>query len=318
MQDEAGHVLVADDEPNTIRWAEMNLKMAGFDVSTASEGPSALEKTIAARPDLVLLDVVMPRMDGFEVCRRLRRDPRTKYTSVIFLTASDNQSDLIKGLDAGADDFLVKPVDPDELIARIRRMIRRSRQMRGVNPLTQLPGNSDILEELKLHVASPDPFALLYIDLDNFKSFNDYYGFARGDVAIKTLADVLRQTVQPMSETSAFLGHIGGDDFAALVPAESAESVAQATIDGWEERVEELYGARERQQGYVEVVDRRGDLRRFPLVSVSIGIASNLRREIKSHWEAAEIAREMKERAKTKDGSCVSVDRRETPVTITL
>ena len=316
MQDDAGHVLVADDEPNTVQWAQLNLKMAGFDVSTAAEGRSALEKAVTGRPDLVLLDIKMPHVDGFEVCRRLRQDPRTKYTSVIFLTASDNQADLIKGLEVGADDYLVKPADPDELIARVKRMIRRSRQMRGVNPLTQLPGNSDIVEELKLRVASPDPFALLYVDLDHFKSFNDYYGFARGDVAIRTLAEVLKD--HAAEDADRFLGHIGGDDFVVIVPAERAEVVADEIISGWAAEVAELYGPKERQDGYVEIVDRRGKLRRFPLVTVSIGIASNLKREINTHWEAAEIAREMKQRAKGQEGSCYSIDRRETPATITL
>jgi diguanylate cyclase (GGDEF)-like protein len=257
-------------------------------------------------------------MDGLEVCRQLRRDPRTKYTSVIFLTARDMQSDRIAGLEAGADDYLIKPVDPDELIARVKRMINRARQMRSVNPLTQLPGNVEIGEELQLRVSEGRPFALLYIDLDNFKSYNDRYGFARGDMAIKSLAEDIRDAVSRREGEAGFVGHVGGDDFAAIVSADIAEDLAQEIIDGWDAKVAELYQPEERQRGYVEVLDRKGELRRFPLVGVSIGIATNRKRHISTHWEAAEIAREMKERSKAQEGSAFSIDRRETPRTITL
>jgi diguanylate cyclase (GGDEF)-like protein len=292
--------------------------MAGFEVSTALEGRTALGDIVALRPDLVLLDVAMPHLDGFEVCRELRRDPRTKYTSVMFLTGRDSLEDRITGLDAGADDYLVKPIDPDELIARVKRLIRRSRQMRSVNPLTQLPGNVEVQEELKLRVASPNPFSLLYIDLDNFKSFNDHYGFARGDVAIKALADLILRTVGRIVGTAGFVGHVGGDDFVAIVPAEAGEDVAQDIVAGWDALVGDLYEPKEKRLGYVEVLDRRGEIRRYPLVTVSVGIASDQRREIKSHWEAAEIAREMKQRAKGVDGSTISIDRRQTPAEIRL
>lgn len=318
IHDDVGHVLVADDEPNTVRWAEMNLNMAGFKVSTASEGQAALDSIINLRPDLVLLDISMPYVDGFEVCKELRRDPRTKFTSVIFLTGRDDREDRIAGLEAGADDYLVKPVDPDELIARIKRMIRRGREMRSVNPLTQLPGNVEIAEEIKLRVGSDSTFALLYIDLDNFKSFNDHYGFARGDAAIKTLADIAGGSIESIAGRDGFLGHVGGDDFVANVAAEVAEDLAKDIIGKWDEQVNSLYELKEQQLGFVEVLDRRGEVRRFPLVTVSIGIATNQKRQISSHWEAAEIAREMKQRAKSQEGSTYSIDRRETPVEITL
>jgi diguanylate cyclase (GGDEF)-like protein len=315
---DAGHVLIADDEPNTLKWAEMNLNMAGFHVSTALEGQSALQHIIELRPDLVILDVGMPYLDGLQVCREMRSDPRTKYTSVIFLTGHDERNDRIAGLEAGADDYLVKPIDADELIARIRRLIRRAQQMRAVNPLTQLPGNVDIGDELKLRVESEANFGLLYIDLDNFKSFNDYYGFARGDVAIKRLADGIRESVERLAGREGFIGHIGGDDFVAIVPAEVAESVAQDIIEKWDSRVTELYEAKEVQLGFVEILDRRGEVRRFPLTTVSIGIATDEKRAITTHWQAAEIAREMKQKAKKEDVSSYSIDRRETPAEIRL
>jgi diguanylate cyclase (GGDEF)-like protein len=315
---DAGHVLIADDEPNTLKWAEMNLNMAGFHVSTALEGQSALQHIIELRPDLVILDVGMPYLDGLQVCREVRSDPRTRYTSVIFLTGRDERNDRIAGLEAGADDYLVKPIDADELIARIRRLIRRAQQMRAVNPLTQLPGNVDIGDELKLRVESEANFGLLYIDLDNFKSFNDYYGFARGDVAIKRLAEGIRESVDRLAGREGFIGHIGGDDFAAIVPAQVAESVAQDIIEKWDSRVTELYEAKEVQLGFVEILDRRGEVRRFPLTTVSIGIATDEKRAITTHWQAAEIAREMKQKAKKEDVSSYSIDRRETPAEIRL
>src|SRR5687768_6052052 len=139
-------------------------------------------------PDLVLLDVMMPKVNGYEVCQRLRADTRTKNISIIMLTVKTLSADKVVGLTAGADDYMIKPFDPVELSARVKTVLRRSKEMRAINPLTQLPGNVQIQDEVNKNLALAQPFAMLHIDLDNFKAFNDHYGFLRGDEAIKLLA----------------------------------------------------------------------------------------------------------------------------------
>lgn len=303
-------ILVADDDEDIVRFVEVNLRLEGFEVMTAHDGEAALGAAYDALPDLMLLDVMMPKIDGFEVCQRLRTDPRTKNMSVIMLTAKSLSADKVVGLTAGADDYMIKPFDPVELIARVKSALRRSREMRAINPLTQLPGNVQIQEEVATCVSKADPFALMYIDLNDFKAFNDYYGFARGDEVIKLLARCAGSAVQETAGADAFLGHIGGDDLVAIVHPDKAEAAAQKVIDCWDAEIANLYDAEDAERGYIEVADRRKELHKFPLTSVAIGIATNVNRPIESHWEAAEIATEMKTFAKTQGKSAYAIDRR--------
>ena len=303
-------ILVADDDEDIVRFVEVNLRLEGFEVATAPDGEQALQSAYDLMPDLVLLDVMMPRIDGFEVCQRLRADPRTKNMSVIMLTAKSLSADKVVGLTAGADDYMIKPFDPVELVARVKSALRRSREMRAINPLTQLPGNVQIQEEVAGRVAAGEAFALLYIDLNGFKAYNDYYGFARGDEVIKLLARCAGTAVQEAAGSDAFLGHIGGDDFVALVHPDVAEVAAKALIECWDNEIPKLYDESDSARGYIEVADRRKEMHRYPLTTVSVGIATNVNRPIRSHWEASEIATEMKTFAKSQGKSAYAIDRR--------
>lgn len=303
-------VIVADDDEDILRFVEVNLRLEGFDVVTVSDGEAALEAAFDRNPDLILLDVMMPKLDGYEVCQRLRSDSRTKHCSVIMLTAKSLSADKVVGLTSGADDYMIKPFDPMELVARVKSALRRSREMRGLNPLTRLPGNIEIQEQAAKRVADEEPFALMYIDLDNFKSFNDHYGFLRGDEVIKLLGKTIGGAIEKIAPNGAFVGHIGGDDFIAIVHAEKAEAVARELISRWDQDILKLYDPADAEVGSIEVADRKGEVHRFPITTVSIGIATNRHRPIGSHWEASEIASEMKQFAKRESSSSFAVDRR--------
>lgn len=303
-------ILVADDDDDILRFVEVNLRLEGFAVAVASDGAAALQAARELMPDLALLDVMMPGLDGFEVCQRLRADARTKHISVIMLTAKSLSADRVVGLTSGADDYIIKPFDPIELVARVKSALRRAREMRAVNPLTQLPGNVQVQEEVSKRVVEGRPFALMYIDLDNFKSFNDYYGFLRGDEVIKQLATCASEAVVQWAPEDSFLGHVGGDDFVALIDPERAEKVATEICSCWDRVIPDLYDSEDAARGYIMVADRRSQMHRFPLVTVSIGIATNTIRPITSHWKAAEIATEMKQFAKREPRSSFALDRR--------
>jgi diguanylate cyclase (GGDEF)-like protein len=304
-------VLVADDDEDIVRFVEINLRLEGFEVATASDGEEALRIACDLLPDLVLLDVMMPKIDGFEVCQKLRNDSKTKGISVIMLTAKSLSADKVVGLTAGADDYIIKPFDPMELIARVKSAMRRSKEMRDVNPLSHLPGNVQIEAEVQQRVEAGTPFALMYADLDNFKAFNDHYGFMRGDGAIKLLATTIALVMERhASQGNTFVGHVGGDDFIVAMDPDSVEAAAKEICDAWDRQLPSLYDSEDVFRGYIEVHDRRKEAHRYPLATVSIGIATNQRRPIKSHWEAAEIAGEMKSFAKRLEGSGYAIDRR--------
>ena len=181
-------LLVVDDDPFIARLLEIELAAAGYQVRVANDGEQAIQLVQQDAPDLVITDVMMPHVDGFELTRLLRQDPRTAAVSVIILTARGLSADKLEGFAIGADDYIVKPFDTPELLARVRGVLRRSKEMKDESPLTGLPGNVRIQEEIEERVSSGNEFALLYADLDQFKAFNDHYGFARGDQVIQELA----------------------------------------------------------------------------------------------------------------------------------
>ena len=303
-------ILVVDDDPDIARFVEVNLRTYGYEVHMASDGLQALEKAHEVRPDLILLDVMMPNLDGFEVARRLRSDPRMANVNIIMLTAKAMSADKVLGLTAGADDYIIKPFDPIELVARVKGVLRRAGEMKAMSPLTGLPGNLRIQDEIHRLVESEQPFALLYADLDNFKAYNDHYGFLRGDAAIQLTARILQDVVTEAVGEGAFIGHVGGDDFVAVSPPEKAEALAQAIVDRFDAERATLYDEEDADRGYIEVVNRRQEVQRFPLLSISIGVATTARRKFTHREEAVAVATELKEYAKRTVGSSWAVDRR--------
>jgi len=304
-------ILVVDDDRDICRSIEVVLRLEGYDVRIAHEGEDALEQATRAQPDLVLLDMMMPGIDGYEVTKRLRHDPRTATASIIMLTARALPADKVLGLTAGCDDYIVKPFDPSELVARVQSALRRSRQMREVSPLTGLPGNFQIAHELERLVAEEsNDFAVLYADLDDFKAYNDHYGFMRGDEAIRATGRLLTESLARVKTEPRFAGHIGGDDFVLITGAAQAETIAQDIVRNFDAFAPTLYDQEDRQRGYIEVADRRGVLHHYGFLSISVGVASSAVRPIISQWEASAVASEMKAVAKRKVGSSYEIDRR--------
>ena len=303
-------VLVVDDDPDILQFVRVNLELEGYETSTAANGRIALDAATAAPPDLVLLDVMMPEMDGLTVLRRLRSTPSTTSVPVILLTAKALAEDRVRGLNLGADDYITKPFDVEELMARVRTVLRRAQQMRDLSPLTGLPGNFRIARELEERVQGTDLFAIVHADLDNFKAFNDHYGFLRGDAVIKFTAEVLVRAASDANDPDGFVGHVGGDDFVAVLDPLVVEEFCKATIRAFDDGILDFYDTADALQGYIEVTDRRGERHAFPIVSLSMGVATNAHRRITSEWEASAVASEMKEFAKRQPGSVYQIDRR--------
>jgi diguanylate cyclase (GGDEF)-like protein len=303
-------ILVVDDDPDIARFVEVNLRSAGYDVNVASDGEEALQRATEIHPDLVLLDVMMPRIDGFEVAQRLRRNPHTANTSIIMLTAKALSTDKVLGLTAGADDYIIKPFDPIELLARVKGTLRRAREMRNLSPLTGLPGNIRIQEEIERLVQDERDFAVLYCDLDNFKAYNDHRGFVQGDRMIQATARIIQDAVLEFSGPEGFVGHVGGDDFVAVVNPDASDNAAKRIVERFDAGIGEFYEPEDLERGHVEVEDRRGELQKTPLVSISIGVAMTGKRKFSHYVEAVNIATEMKTFAKRKAGSSFAIDRR--------
>lgn len=303
-------VLVVDDSPEIARMVEVVLLAAGYTVQVARDGEEALEKIREFPPDLIILDVMMPRMDGFELTRLLRQDPSMSGVSIIILTAKGLSADRLVGLTVGADDYILKPFDVGELLARVRGVLRRTQELKAMSPLTGLPGNVWIEREIERRVRAKEQFAVLYADIDHFKAFNDRYGFARGDGVLRATARLLQETALEVGGAGSFVGHVGGDDFVVVTTQERARDVAQAAITRFDREIPSLYDPSDAARGHVEAQDRQGRPVRFPLVSISIGISSTERDHFAHYAEAVALATEMKSFTKRAPGSSWAIDSR--------
>lgn len=303
-------ILVIEDDPLIQQVLRFQLEAAGYLVRTAENGALGLELIEAEPPDLVLTDLMMPVMDGHEVCRRLRRDFRTAQIPVILLTAKSEVSDKVMAFDLGANDYLVKPHNREELLLRVRNLLNWSRVQREANPLTGLPGNLAIEKEVLKRLDSREPFVFLYIDADNFKAYNDYYGYQRGDDAIRLMARIISDVVNENGSASDFVGHVGGDDFVAITRPEKFDAVGQELIQRFDREIVPLYRPEDRKRGHIRVLNRRGEEEEFPLMSLTVAAIPSSRYHITHLAQLNDLASELKQYGKTRKGSIIVSERR--------
>ncbi|MBI4349227.1 MAG: response regulator [Elusimicrobia bacterium] len=299
-------VLVTDDDANIRALLQDVLESQGYQVDTACDGQEALDKINRQPPDLVLLDVEMPIMTGWEVVGKLKSDTLLQHLPVLLLTSLSRAEDKIQGLDLGADDYLTKPFNPGELLARVRSTLKRKRVVLEANPLSRLPGNISIEREINARIASGGRFAVLYADLNNFKAFNDRYGFKRGDEVIQKTAQILLSARIP----GDFVGHVGGDDFIMVTTLEHSEPACRKIVTDFELMAPALYDPEDQARGYIEITDRQGQMARFPFVGVAVGAVTNEIRPLTSIGLISALGAEMKKFAKRSPRSAYAFDRR--------
>lgn len=302
-------ILLADDSATLRFLVSEVLTEAGFTVVQAEDGQDAVEKTYKENPDLLILDYDMPRKTGFEVVREIRSRTGYLHTPIIIFTADTHKSTKMEGLGLDIDDYLNKPADGDEIVARVKLLLKRNKQKMDSNPLTRLPGNPSIQARVESEIASKRPFAVLYCDLNNFKAYNDKYGFAAGDRILTAVANMIVKAAG-LDETS-FVGHIGGDDFIVVCSFAKAQEIAQSIIQQLDEAAPAFYNETDRAQGFMESVNRKGEKERFKFLSVGIGIVHNTQRPLTSFAMVSNIGSELKCLAKRHEGASYFVlDRR--------
>lgn len=300
-----GRILLVAEGSDPARHLAAELEGRGHEVLRATSS-AALDRAMIDRPDLLLLDAGEHSVD---VVRQLRADPMTAWLPVVVLTAAQDAVDRSLLLASGADDVVSTPYDLLELTSRIEGTLRRSADVRSLSPLTGLPGNHRIEVEVAARTASGSPYAVCHVDLDEFKAFNDAYGFQRGDGLLLLLAACLQRAVLKAGEPTPFLGHVGGDDFVVVCLPEQAEPLCSRALDDFARLSPQHYDLVDARRGFLETVDRRGEHRETPLVSVSVGIALH-RGGPGDHRRVVATATEMKAVAKRERGSYVAVDRR--------
>ncbi|MDR1496004.1 MAG: response regulator [Clostridiales Family XIII bacterium] len=302
-------ILIVDDSPFFRGQLKLTLSKE-YEVIEAGLGAEGLDLVKREKPDLVLLDVVMPDYSGFDICRILRDSESNNLMPIIMITSQDAQEDILIGLEYGADDYVKKPFNERELLSRIRNIFRRIDRNRNANPLTGLNGNIEIQRDVESRISRGLSFAVVYADLDNFKAYNDVYGYSNGDRIIVLTADILADQVALFGNPDDFIGHVGGDDFIIVTSPDKVEAICQSIIDEFDDKVLSFYNEEDRETGVITTMNRKGETDTFPLMTISLAVITNERRELHGHIEIGEIAAEVKKKLKTMPGSNFFIDRR--------
>ncbi|MCI9286721.1 MAG: diguanylate cyclase [Clostridia bacterium] len=269
-----------------------------------------IETALKNIPSLIIINEDSIDKDIIELCRKIREDDDNSITPIVVLGDSRDKDHRVSILKIGVEYYIVKPMDTDYLYYTIKNIVRLMYTNRRVSPLTGLPGNVQIQTEIKKRLLKKEEFAILYFDLDNFKSYNDLYGFAKGDEIIKFTAKTITRNVHSSNSESCFVGHIGGDDFIAIVENANYEEICKNVIKEFDENVLQYFTLEDAERGYVEVANRRGIIEQFPLTSISIGVVDVDKGRFKNALEIGEVGAQVKHVSKTIVGSSYAIDRR--------
>ena len=302
-------ILIVDDDAD-IRDVLMLTLSEQYEVFQAGNGLEGFHLVQTKSPNLILCDYKMPVMDGRQFCQKLKKDILLQHIPIIMLTGKGELKDKVGGIDAGADDYIVKPFEPEELLARIKMILRRTARSLDANPLTHLPGNVSIMDELQYRIDSKNIFAVGYADLDKFKAYNDKYGFERGDEVIRESARILIKAIREKGGVDAFLGHIGGDDFVFISDDDKADDIAKKIIEDFDKISPNFYNEEDKKRGFIITKDRQGNEIKLVFLSISIAIVSNAIQKITHLAQVGEIGAELKKYAKSLEGSVSVRDKR--------
>jgi len=284
-------LLVVEDDVDIGNMLKIYFSGMDFDVDVAVRGSDALEKTKQVLPHLIVLDIMLPDIDGYEVCRNLRTNMRTSHIPVIFLTQKDERSDKLQGLELGADDYITKPFDIEELKLRVQGAIKRSERESLTDPRSGLPAGRLIEEQLR-RIIREKGWALLDARVNSFEPFKDVYGFVAGDDVLRFTAMMIGEVVDEMGTTSDFIGHAGGDNFIVLTKEEKADAIKTRLKERFDNEVQTHYNFMDRELGFVQAPAADGTTVKVPFMTMSVGIVSPSAQSFSDIREITELAAE--------------------------
>jgi diguanylate cyclase (GGDEF)-like protein len=284
-------LLIVEDDVDIGNMLKIYFGGMEYDVDVAVRGSDALEKTKQVLPHLIVLDIMLPDIDGYEVCRNLRTNMRTSHIPVIFLTQKDERSDKLQGLELGADDYITKPFDIEELKLRVQGAIKRSQQQSLTDPRSGLP-SSRLIEDQLRRIIREKGWALLDARVNYFDSFKDVYGFVAGDDVLRFTAMLIGEVVDELGTTADFIGHAGGDNFIIITHEAKADAIKARLKERYDQEVQTHYNFMDRQQGYIVAPDENGRQVESPLMTLAVGVVSPVTHYFADIREITEIAAE--------------------------
>ena len=269
-----------------------------------------IDITLKNIPSLIIINEDSIDRDIASLCKQIRTDEDNQITPIIVVSSNTDKYHKLEVLEQSVEYYIKKPVDTEYLYYTIKNLDRLLKMNRRISPLTGLPGNVQIHAELKKRITNKEEFSVLYLDLDNFKAYNDVYGFLKGDQIIEYTANTILKCIHQNFSENYFVGHIGGDDFIAIVPTLKVDSICQLIIANFDEGVTRFFTPEDLEKGYIEVANRKGIIEQFALTAISIGAVIADKNRFSNILEIGEVGAQVKHVAKSIIGSSYAIDRR--------
>jgi len=310
MKKVEANILVLSGEVVTSELMEKLLKGEGFGVEICCDVEKGLGKLREEKFDMVICELEGEKIKGIEVCKKIRQSFILRHIPIILLVKKEHTIEKIKGIYAGADDYIEKPLQSGEFLTRIKANLWRTKRDLDANPLTKLPGNASILKELEKRLKRGEKFCVGYVDLDKFKEYNNYYGFEKGDKIIKHTARIIASCLEKVGSPNDFLGHIGGDDFIFITSWECINKVCEKIIEIFENDLPHFYEEEDKKRGYIITKDRENRICKIGVMTISIGVTTNKHHAFTHIAQLTQAATEMKNYAKTFSRNVYLIDQR--------
>ncbi len=284
-------ILIVEDDHDISNMLRIFFTGQGFDVDIAPRGADALDKTRQGLPHLIVLDIMLPDLDGYEVCRILRTTTRTSHIPIIFLTQKDERSDKLQGLELGADDYITKPFDIEELRLRVQNAIARAERESLTDPHSGLPSGRLIEEQLR-KIIREENWAFLDLRLNHFEHFKEVYGFVAGDDVLRFTAMLVGEVVDELGTMDDFIGHAGSDNFVIISTDEAASAIRDRLKKRFDEEILTHYNFIDREQGYITTGADEGKETQVPLMTLGVGLVAPSQYQFADIREITEMAAE--------------------------
>jgi PleD family two-component response regulator len=302
-----GRILVVEDDFDISNMLKIYFSAQGFDVQICARGSDALADTRRQLPNLIVLDIMLPDMNGYDVCRSLRTTPRTSHIPIIFLTQKDERSDKIQGLELGADDYITKPFDIEELKLRVSNAILAASRQTQIDSKSNLPSGRLIEDHLRSLMQSQKPWTYLDLRINNFDAFTDVYGFVAGDEVIRFMSLLIGEVIDSGGTSDDYAGHPGRDNFIIITHADNVEALKHTLIERFDEEVRQHYSFIDRERGYILVPDGVYGEKQVPLMSLGVGAVGTRTHQFSDIREITELAAEDRRRGLTGQDSSASI-----------
>lgn len=305
-------ILIVDDDVDLVELIGTKLASDGHEIASVNTGEGAFELAKRFKPDIAILDIMLPGVTGYQICRKIRKDPELYPMAILIVTALGEEPEVLHGLEQGADDYIIKPFKLEKLTEKLASLAELLDSVDRRSPVTQLPGTDAVKREINHRLARDMSIAACYVDMVGFKAYAAAHGREGQQRCLEFMAKLLTGLIRSTGIYESFVAHMGGEHFVILLSLDDSERFCEALVETFDREKRQIYTPQELEQGFIEARDKQGNRGQYALMALSVSVAHNEHRQLKSAKKMFEILAQVRQMAQPDGKSVIFIDRRRT------